>query len=168
MNIKATWFILCALSVLPAAVRAAPPLGNAPVHISADRFSLDQAKGVGTYEGQVVVTQQGLTLYGAKLRILLAKKGGIRRLTLFGQPARFTDARAQGKPVSGQARQMTYTPSDQRIVLSGDAVVEQAGNTFHAARIVYDTRQGTVEAGAPGQRIEATFAPPSSKPAAKR
>lgn len=154
------FFLILLTNVLWAPVSLAAPLtSKAPVHIRADQFSLDQAKGIGTYSGNVQVTQGKLRIDGTKLIILLAKKGGIERLTMNGAPARFRDVGKNGKLIIGQAMEMIYIPSDQRIVLKGKARVEQNGNTFQATRIVYDVQKGSIEAGAPGQRIEATFTP---------
>ncbi len=154
------FFLIMLANVFWVPVSSAAPLSSkTPVHISADRFSLDQAKDIGTYSGNVQVTQGELRIDGAKLIILLAKKGGIEHLTMNGAPARFKDVGKNGKTIIGQAMEMTYIPSDQRIVLKGKARVEQNGNTFQANRIVYDVQKGSIEAGAPGQRIEATFTP---------
>ncbi|APZ43934.1 lipopolysaccharide transport periplasmic protein LptA [Acidihalobacter ferrooxydans] len=135
---------------------------RAPVHISADHFRFDQPKGIGNYSGNVIVTQAKLIIKGAKLTILAPQNGTLKKLTMTGNLAAFQDVTTTGKAVSGQALRMEYDPAKQQIVLLGKARVEQSGNTFRAARIVYDIRHDLVDAGAPGQRIEATFKPASA------
>ena len=154
--------LLC-LAPLPA--MAQTPTGpKAPVHISADHFRFDQQKGAGNYSGNVVVIQEKLVIKGDKLDILAANNGPIRKLTMIGAPAQFEDTTVDGKHITGQAKSMVYSPADQRLVLSGDAQLEQRGNTFRASRITYDIRRDLVDAGAPGQRIEATFTPATAQP----
>lgn len=142
---------------------AAPVSSKAPVHISADHFRFDQKKGVGNYTGNVVVTQDKLIIKGARLDILAPANGPIEKLTMTGTPAHFQDTTPNGKNINGQAATMVYSPGSQRIVLTGKAQLQQGGNTFRASRITYDLRQDLVDAGAPGQRIEATFTPTNGK-----
>lgn len=157
---------LCCAALLCAAPSFAatntPTSSKAPVHISADHFRFDQQKGLGDYSGKVVVTQDKLVIKGDKLIIVAPNNGPIEKLTMTGAPASFEDTTADGKQVMGQAQNMEYNPVNQRITLTGEARVKQNGSTFRSARIVYDIRRDLVDAGAPGQRIEATFAPASS------
>jgi len=155
--------LLC-LAPLPA-VAQTPAGSKAPVHISADHFRYDQQKGIGNYNGNVVVTQEKLVIKGDKLNILATNNGPIQKLTMIGTPAHFEDTTVDGKHITGQAKNLVYSPADQRLVLSGDAQLEQRGNTFRASRITYDIRRDLVDAGAPGQRIEATFTPATAQPA---
>lgn len=136
---------------------------KAPVHISADHFRFDQKKGVGNYTGNVVVTQDKLLIKGARLNIVAPANGPIEKLTMTGSPAHFQDTTPNGRHITGQAGTMVYSPGAQRIVLTGQARLQQGGNTFRASRIIYDLRQDLVDAGAPGQRIEATFTPATGK-----
>ncbi|MEJ2478697.1 MAG: lipopolysaccharide transport periplasmic protein LptA [Acidihalobacter sp.] len=149
--------LLC-VAPLPA-VAQTPAASKAPVHISADHFRFDQHKGTGNYNGNVVVTQDKLLIKGNKLDILAPNNGPIQKLTMTGTPATFEDTTADDKHITGRAKNMIYSPAEQRIVLTGDAQLQQRGNTFRASRIVYDIRRDLVDAGAPGQRIEATFTP---------
>ena len=155
--------LLAALScMLPTAALAqtgTPVSSKAPVHISANHFRFDQKKGVGNYTGNVVVTQDKLVIKGVRLDILAPANGPIEKLTMTGSPAHFEDTTPNGKHINGQADTMVYSPGVQRIVLTGKASLQQGGNTFRASRITYDLRQDLVDAGAPGQRIEATFTP---------
>jgi len=157
--------LLC-VAPLPA-VAQTPAASRAPVHISADHFHFDQRKGAGNYSGNVVVTQGKLVIKGDKLDILAPGNGPIQKLTMTGAPATFEDVTADGKHINGQSKDMVYSPAEQRIVLTGDARLQQRGNAFHASRIVYDIRRDLVDAGAPGQRIEATFTPATGQAAQK-
>ncbi|MEJ2632944.1 MAG: lipopolysaccharide transport periplasmic protein LptA [Acidihalobacter sp.] len=155
---------LFCLAPLPAAAQT-PAAPEAPVHISADHFRFNQQKGTGNYSGNVVVTQDKLMIKGDKLDILAPNSGPIQKLTMIGTPATFEDTTAEGKRITGQAKNMVYNPAEQSIVLTGDAQLQQRGNAFRASRIVYDIRRDLVDAGAPGQRIEATYTPATGKTA---
>lgn len=136
-----------------------PVLRDTPVHISADQFHLDQKTGISTYTGHVRVTQNRLIIDGKRLTVIAPAKGPVTQLSIDGAPARFSDTTSKGKPVSGHALRMLYLPRDQQIQLNGKAELIQGRNTFSSAHIVYDTQNGAVTAGAPGNRVEATLTP---------
>lgn len=152
--------IAAALGLLPGLAAAQTPVASkTPIHISADHFRFNQKKGIGDYLGKVIVTQDKLLIKGDKLNIIAPNNGPIQSLTMTGAPATFDDTTTDGKHIAGQASKMVYSPASQRIVLTGHAQITQGSNNFRSTHIVYDIRRDLVEAGAPGQRIEATFAP---------
>ncbi len=136
---------------------------EAPIHISANQFSFNQKTGRGNYRGRVVVIQVKLKLTGDKLDIRTTVKGAITQLTLIGHPAQFRDVTPSGKPIDGHAGKILYRPGEKTIVLNGDAFIQQNGDTFRSAHIVYRPTTGEILAGQTNQRVQAEFTPPPSQ-----
>lgn len=88
--------------------------------------------------------------------IVERKEGEIVTVVAEGAPVQFT----QSKPnvVTASSSSMTYSVTDQTIVLSGDVTLLQGGNEIRGERIEYDVSQGELIAGstdpAAGQQIE--------------
>lgn len=136
---------------------------EAPIHISANQFHFNQKTGRGSYRGQVVIIQVKLKLTGDKLDIRTTAKGAITQLTLIGHPARFQDVTPSGKPIDGHAGKILYRPGEKTMILDGDAFIQQNGDTFRSAHIVYRPTTGEILAGQAGQRVQAEFTPSPSQ-----
>lgn len=133
-----------------------------PVHITADRFVFHQKSNTGDYQGHVLITQGKTHLEGQQLHIQTQPKGGIEKMILTGRPARFHGVDQQNKPVSGHANRITYYPATHKLVLTGNALILQKKNRFHAEHITYWEQSGEIDAAAPGKRVESVFTPESA------
>ncbi|MDX1344594.1 MAG: LptA/OstA family protein [Sedimenticolaceae bacterium] len=71
-------------------------------------------------------------------------------LSMTGSPVRFrqTAAGDEQQPVMGTSSQADYDMNRKLLVLSGDAMVQQDGNTVRNDRIVFNLRDSIITAGA--------------------
>lgn len=95
----------------------------------------------------------------------------LRKAALTGQPARFSQAGAEGKPpTEGHGQLLEYDVDAATIELVNDAFLSDSKNEISGNRIAYDLRREVVTAGATegGQvrmRITPQQKPPASAPA---
>lgn len=70
-------------------------------------------------------------------------------LSMSGSPVRFRQTAAGDKqPVTGTSSQADYDMNRKLLVLSGDATVQQDGNTVRNDRIVFNLKESVITAGA--------------------
>jgi lipopolysaccharide export system protein LptA len=151
--------LACLMAATPMIARALSSDKRQPIRITADRVTIDEQHGVSVYKGHVVVDQGTLHVTADQLT-LYTKNQVLQRLVATGQPATYRQ-RPDGKPadVHARARRMEYFANQDRVVLTGDAQLRQAGNTFTSKRIVYDLKHDRVAAGNGGNRVEIVIQP---------
>ena len=138
---------LTLLLTLPGAGQALTTDRDQPVHIEADRGELDDAKGVTTYEGQVVVTQGSIRITGDRVVLYYDQDRQVTRAESFGKPATYQQLPdGEKEPMRARALRMEYLVRDGVIELYDDAVVTQAGDTLSGSRVTYDTVSNRVKA----------------------
>ncbi|MCF6336956.1 MAG: lipopolysaccharide transport periplasmic protein LptA [Gammaproteobacteria bacterium] len=123
--------------VFSALVLASNDDSQQPVHIAADRAEIDEALGVMTYTGHVIVRQGGIEMRADKV-VVYSKEGELQRITAQGQPAHYLQERADGKVVKGSSQRMEYNANNKQVLLLGKAQFWQGGNRFSGNRIQYD------------------------------
>ena len=137
------------LFLLPAAaVQALPEDKDAPVEIEADSADIEQATNRTVYQGNVKITQGSMELLADKV-VLQYKGSKPHEIIATGRPARFRQLPARGKEWSkGKGRKIVYRIHSDEVVLSGNAELLQADDSFRSDRIVYDRKAGRLKAGA--------------------
>ncbi len=141
-----------------------------PVHIEADRAEIDEALGIMTYTGHVIIRQGGIEMRADKV-VVYSKEGELQRITAQGQPAHYLQERADGKTVKGSSQRMEYNANNKQVLLLGKAQFWQGGNRFSGNRIQYDPDAEQVLANAGGaanktgeqQRVTVTLQPRPKK-----
>ncbi len=141
-----------------------------PVHIEADRAEIDEALGVMTYTGHVIVRQGGIEMRADEV-VVYSKEGELQRITAQGQPAHYLQERADGKIVKGSSQRMEYNANSKQVLLMDKAQFWQGGNRFSGNRIQYDPDAERVLANAGGatnktgeqQRVTVTLQPRPKK-----
>lgn len=131
-----------------------------PIYIDADRVELDEAKGLNTYTGAVVVVQGTMQINSDTLVIHTEKRKPIRYVAS-GRPARY---KQQPKPNEGDvvatSREMEYVISEKKLYLRGDAHITRQGDVFQGDQLVYDTVRDLVTgSGGNGGRIRMIIQP---------
>jgi lipopolysaccharide export system protein LptA len=119
-----------------------------PIQIAANRATLDEKTGVGTYEGDVHLQQGTLQLHGSKMTVQL-KNNRIELITIEGKPAKFSQ-RPDDRDTDQQAEagHIEYHASEQRLLLQGKANIRQQGREeFSSDRIEVNLRDNSVNAG---------------------
>lgn len=146
---------LCVLSSVALTALAAPALAfdldsDAPITVNADNARLDDSKGVATYTGDVVVTQQETQLRADQV-ILYRDENGLSRIEATGSPAHYTQpSGTQGEATDAEALVIIYSAGDSLLTFEQDAEIRQAGNLFRGERIYYDTENRVVTAEGSG------------------
>lgn len=149
-----------ALLCLVGSVMALDSDRQQPIYIDADRVELDEAKGLNTYTGTVVVVQGTMQINSDTL-VIHTENRKPTRYVANGKPARY---KQQPKPDEGDvvatSRQMEYVIGDKKLYLRGDAHITRQGDVFQGDQLVYDTVRDLVTgSGGEGGRIRMIIQP---------
>jgi len=116
------------------------------VHISADHMQLNLESGYSVYTGNVKISQGELVLTGDEIT-LEQKNNEIERLTVIGKPARYNHVAENGETIKAQSEHMVYTASQNKLVLTINASLQQTDHQVSSQKITYDTVKGIIIAG---------------------
>src|SRR5207344_588662 len=112
-------FILVTLALWAGAAGAKTSDRNVPMDIKADRSEFilkDQSDS--TLSGNVVITQ-GTLVVNADKAVIKRKNDDIDEVVLTGAPATLRQVSDTGEPMTARARQIVYTLSVERVVMTG-------------------------------------------------
>lgn len=151
-------------------VFALPTDKNETIRGSADKLTVDQKNGIATYTGSVIIQQGTLVISADSIVIHTNADNDVEKMVAQGSPARFQQQpdKDQGL-VTAAAKQITYTPDNQRLLLIEDASVEQNGAVMSGPRIDYDLVKEVMKAAGNSstdgntQRIEIVIPPKGAK-----
>jgi len=127
-----------------------------PVEVTADKLSVDQATGLASFEGNVVVIQGEMRISAGKARIEYLPDGkGIAKVLFDGRVmfASPTDA--------AEANEAVYTIASGEVVMTGDVLLTQGQTTISGNRLIYNLDAGT---GSMEGRVQTTFVPGKANP----
>lgn len=149
---------------------ALPSDKNETIRGSADKLTVDQKNGIATYTGSVIIQQGTLVISADSIVIHTNADNDVEKMVAQGKPARFQQQpdKDQGL-VTAAAKQITYTPANQRLLLIEDASVEQNGAVMSGPRIDYDLVKEVMKAAGnssndgQAQRIEIVIPPKGGK-----
>jgi len=163
-------FNLSKQAILCTALFALQPVWSAdteqPIEISADAAIREEPSGKTTYSGDVVLTQGGLRINADSL-IFDIDSSGASVITATGTPATLTQqATDKSASVDASASNIEYQESAERIRLTGNAKILQAGAVIEGNTIDYEVgTQRVMAAGSlkddTSQRVKVTL-PPST------
>lgn len=162
-----------ALSLLACACQsfALPTDKNETIRGSAEKLTVDQKNGIATYTGSVIIQQGTLVITADSIVIHTNADNDVEKMVAQGNPARFQQQpeKDQGL-VTAAAKQITYTPDNQRLLLIEDASVEQNGAVMKGPRIDYDLVKEVMKAAGGNsstdgnaERIEIVIPPKGAK-----
>ena len=124
---------------------------NAPVQVTADQLSVNQADGHAEFTGNVVVTQGDMKLSAGIVTVeYSADKKAINTLHAAGGVtlAAGTDA--------AQATEADYKPDTGDLVMTGDVLLTQGAAAISGQKLVLSLKTGT---GTMEGRVTTTFTP---------
>jgi len=149
---------------------ALPSDKNETIRGSADNLTVDQKNGVATYTGSVKIAQGSLMISADSIVIHTNSDSSVEKMIATGSPARFQQQPEKDQGVvTAAAKQITYTPNNEHLVLIEEASVEQNGAVMSGPHIDYDLVKevmkaaGNNNASGGGQRIEIVIPPKGSK-----
>ena len=137
-------FVLLSLFTLPALTRAAEIVEK--IFIDADHMQMNISSGKSVYTGNVKVSQGELVLTGDKV-ILNSSNDEIERLTVFGKPARYNHVTEAGETITAQSEHMVYIASQNKLIMTINAQLQQAELKLRSQKITYDTQKKIIIAG---------------------
>ena len=115
------------------------------IDIKAKYLLLDEKKGISKYKGNVLFTKGMLTIKADTVTLYYKNKELIKAI-INGSPADVQHQPDNEDKVHSQARHMEYFVKKERLVLKGQAFVDQGNRHFSGENIEYDTRQRIVTA----------------------
>ncbi len=120
-----------------------------PIVIEAQAAEVDNRSKITVYRGDVVITQGTLRITGDTVWIHYNDANAITKAISVGTPAKFRQL-PDGKKdyMTAAAERMEYHADRDVILLLGNARYGEGKDKIAAPRIVYDSRQGRVKAGA--------------------
>ena len=137
--------------------------------IKADEATADPADfadSVWVFVGNVIIRNAD-TRTSSDRAELTFRDNQLRKAALTGQPARFSQAGAEGKPpTEGHGQLLEYDLDAATIELVNDAFLSDSKNEISGNRIAYDLRREVVTAGtADGGQVRMRITPQQAKPA---
>jgi lipopolysaccharide export system protein LptA len=144
--------ILCRMAVLAGVLLHAPAglsaNGNteADIQIQANYMKFDMATGSSTYQGDVKISQGSIVLSGDTV-VITRQQDEIQQININGQPARYMQDEDSKNKIHASSQHMQYFASENRLVMTVDARLQQPDHTIESQRIVYDTKNKIVVAG---------------------
>ena len=140
---------LCLSSPLLAADgQAAKSQRDEPIFIESDSLSIDDVKGISTYQGNVSFRQGSSSLRSDKLVIYSRNRQEVEKIVATGKPAHFDQKSEEpGKDAWGEALRIDYIAAKSLVILDGDARFRQGENQFTGNRIEYESDKKVVRAG---------------------
>ena len=129
---------------------------DAPIAVSADNFTGDLKTKVGTYEGNVIVSQGDFKLHADKVRVVVVK----------GKPGRIVASghvlfAAPAGNASGS--EGVYDLASRTVTLTGDVVLTKDKDVLRGTQLSVNlvTGKARLEArGTAGGRVQGLFTPP--------
>ncbi len=167
----ARFFVASSLLACACQSFALPTDKNETIRGSAEKLTVDQKNGIATYTGSVIIQQGTLVITADSIVIHTNADNDVEKMVAQGAPARFQQQpeKDQGL-VTAAAKQITYTPDNQRLLLIEDASVEQNGAVMKGPRIDYDLVKevmkaagGNSSADGNAERIEIVIPPKGAK-----
>jgi lipopolysaccharide export system protein LptA len=129
------WVVLGLLSS-PASAEKADR--DKPVYLEADTVTVDDAKQISTYEGNVVLTQGTLAIKGDKL-VVKQDNGGFQHGTVYGNPASFRQKREGfNEYIEGFADRIEYDAKSDKAQLFNHARMKRDQDEVQGNYITYD------------------------------
>ena len=161
MRLAASNLLLLA-ALLPFSADAKTTDRNAPMDVAADRTDASLGDdGDAILTGDVVITQ-GTLQVRADRAVIHRAKGDISQVILTGAPATLKQVNDNGEQMNARATQIVYTLSSDLIVLTGNVVVDQPRGTLRGETIKYDLKNGRLDGGGDGKRVQMRIMPKSS------
>jgi len=155
-HLNNTFLTICTLFILflPGSSHAEnKKTAKEPIDIKAEYLLIDENKGISKYKGNVIFTQ-GTLIIKADSVILYSNGEKLTKAFITGSPADIQH-QPEGEPkVHSQAKNIDYFVNKEKLILRGDAFVNQGDKHFSGEKIEYNTRQKIVTAS--GNKTEHT------------
>ncbi len=143
-------------------VLAFDPASEEAIAIESDSAVLNDASGLSSYQGNVIVTQGQSRLEADTLNVQ-TKDREIISIEAIGSPANFIQQLdANSVATKGYADSIVYRISNAMLELRGNANLTQDGNSFSGELIEYDLSRKAIKASGDqeeGRRVKIEYKP---------
>lgn len=135
--------------LLPALSYSLPSDRDQPIHIEADEAEINEADGTSIYRGNVTFDQGSMRLSADQIVIITAD-GEIIEIIASTNDTSTTMAHYQQQPESDEAfvyadaRKITYYAQEERLHMTGEAMLQQTETRFSGELLEYNVKKGTV------------------------
>lgn len=132
-----------------------------PVHVEADQVSIDEARQIATFEGNVQLVQGTMNVHGDKL-VVVQDKDGNTHGTVTGNPASFRQKReGVDEYVEGYGNRIEYDTRNGTVEFTGQARMKRQQDEVRGDTITYNSKTEIFEVhSAPGKDSAASGNPP--------
>jgi len=132
------FFISCLFMLLATPAFAEKADKDKPIEIEADTVTVNDAKKVSVYTGNVIVTQGTLLIKADKL-VVREDESGFQHSSSYGTPTTFKQKR-EGKDeyMEGAAQRIEYDGRMDKVQLYTKAWVKKGEDIVHGDYIMYD------------------------------
>jgi len=147
-----------------------------PIHLEADRVTLDDARQLAVFEGNVVLTQGTMVIRGRRMEVRQDKEGFKSGIT-WGDLAYFRQKRdGVDEFIEGWAERIEYDGRADKVQMFDRASLKRGQDEVRGNYISYDSRTEFFQviggkngpSGAGGGRVRAVLQPkPKDEPAAQ-
>lgn len=151
------------------AARAERADRHKPIHITADRVMLDDAKQMGVFSGDVLMTQGTLSVSGEQI-VVTQGKSGLQQGVATGNPAKFRQKQdGVNEYVEGSGDRIEYNAVTGIMDIFGHAHVRRGQDDVRGDHITYNAHdQSFMVSGTPkkSKPVTVTISPrtPASAP----
>lgn len=131
---------------------------------------LSLGNGSWTFGGNVSINVQPRGTLRSDHAVVQIRDDRITVATFTGHPALFEQQRSQSSAeVHGRADNIVFEASADTAHLSGEPSISDGHNEISAPLLVYNFRDGTMQAASPGgRRVHIAFSPPPAQGSARR
>ena len=136
------------------------------ITIKAKRQSGDLKNKIASYIDNVTITQGSLKITADIVLIYQADKENPKYVAK-GKPAIFEQTLTDGEKIILQADEIIYQPTSHSLVISGNALLQQAGSEVRGSKITYNTLTEQLEAESNQDEKVTTILKPKAKPEKK-
>lgn len=167
--------LLGVLAVLALPAAAEKTDREKPVNLEADRVTIDDAKQIAVFEGNVLLTQGTMQIRGERMEVR-QDKDGFKQGTTVGSPAYFRQKReGYDEFIEGWADRIEYDGRAETLQMFTRAQLKRGQDEVRGNYISYDARTeffqvtgGTkpTAPGGPGERVRAVIQPKPKEPPA--
>jgi len=135
-----------------------------PINIQADSAEINDATGISTYRGNVKITQGSTVLTGDIVTLETANKK-VQKIISEGKLSTFKQTTDDGRKINAEAEKMVYSITGNKIILTTNAKLTEASNTFASDKITFYTDKEIVTAGSSSgnDRVNITVFPETIK-----
>jgi len=135
-----------------------------PINIQADSAEINDVTGISTYRGNVEIIQGSMVLTGDIVILETANKK-VKKIISEGNLSTYKQTTDDGRKINAEAKKMVYSITGNEIVLTNNAKLTEAGNTFTSEKITFYTDKEIVKAGSASgnDRVNITVFPETIK-----